>query len=233
VLPSSVRFYAGAVTFTGFGEHAIDFYDGLVADNSKAYWEDHLEIYRRDVRAPMEALLAELEPEFAPGFGTAKVFRPYRDVRFSRDKTPYKTHCGAVIEPGRGAGANYVELSPRGLQVGGGMYHLESDQLARFRRAVDDDHHGPALVGILDELTSRGWEVRGERLKTRPRGFDDDHPRIDLLKHKSLWVRKEWEPDDTLHERGTLTRVRTAWRELRDLNEWALDHVGVSEKPRR
>ncbi|WP_028851599.1 DUF2461 domain-containing protein [Thermocrispum municipale] len=221
------------MTFTGFGEHAIDFYDGLVADNSRAYWEDNVEIYRRDVRAPMEALLAELEPEFAPGFGSAKVFRPYRDVRFSRDKTPYKTHCGAVIEPGRGAGAYYVELSPRGLRVGGGMYHLESDQLARFRQSVADDNHGPALVAILDKLVSSGWELRGEQLKTKPRGFDEDHPRIDLLRHKTLWVGKTFEPDDALHERTTLTRVRTAWQELRGLNEWALDHVGTTEKVRR
>src|SRR4051812_28438083 len=89
-----------------------------------------------DVRAPMEALLAELTPEFGPGFGEGKVFRPYRDVRFAKDKTPYKTHCGAVIEQGRGGGAYYVEVSSAGLRVGGGCFHLQSDQLARFRQAV-------------------------------------------------------------------------------------------------
>ena len=86
------------MTFSGFGEYAIDFYDGLELDNSKAYWEDNKETYLRDVKAPMEALLADLEKEFGPG----KVFRPYRDVRFAKDKTPYKTHCGGVIEKGRG-----------------------------------------------------------------------------------------------------------------------------------
>lgn len=106
--------------FAGFGEHAVEFYDGLSADNSKAYWADHVEVYRSDVRAPMEALIAELTPEFGPGFGEGKVFRPYRDVRFARDKTPYKTHCGGVVEQGRGGGAYYVEVSSAGLRVGGG-----------------------------------------------------------------------------------------------------------------
>lgn len=225
--------YPCLVVFTGFGEHAVDFYDGLLADNSKAYWDDHLEVYRRDVRGPMEALLADLEPEFAPGVGKGKVFRPYRDVRFARDKTPYKTHCGAVIEQGRGGGAYYVQLSSDGVLTGGGCFHLASDQIARFRRAVDTDAHGKALERIVADLRSVGWEIKGEQLKTKPKGFDTDHPRIDLLRHKSLYATREWPPDDLMHEAGCLDRVRDAWRELREFNEWAVDHVGVSEQPRR
>jgi len=71
-------------TFAGFGERATDFFAGLEADNSKAYWEDHRATYEAEVRAPMLALLAALEPEFGPG----TMFRPYRDVRFSKDKSP-------------------------------------------------------------------------------------------------------------------------------------------------
>jgi uncharacterized protein (TIGR02453 family) len=221
------------MAFTGFGEHAIDFYDGLVADNSKSYWEDNKHLYAQDVRAPMEALLAELTGEFATDFGKATVFRPYRDVRFAKDKTPYKTHCGGVIEPGRGAGAYYVEVGPAGLRVGGGCFHLESDQLARFRTAVAEDLHGKPLADIVATLSRAGWEIRGDRLKTKPRGFDVDHPRIDLLRHRSLYAMRVWEPDDALHERESFTRVRKAWRALRELNEWARDHVGVTEVPRR
>ncbi|MFC4001069.1 DUF2461 domain-containing protein [Prauserella oleivorans] len=221
------------MSFTGFGEYAIDFYDGLVADNSRPYWDANVEIYRRDVRAPMEALLAELADEFAPGFGEPKVFRPHRDVRFAKDKSPYKTHCGGVIEPGRGAGAYYVEVGPAGLRVGGGCFHLAADQLARFRAAVDTDIHGRALERIVADLRADGWDIAGERLATRPRGVPADHPRLDLLRHRALYALRGWEPDDTLHERGCLDRVRTAWRALRPLNEWARDHVGLSELPRR
>lgn len=219
--------------FSGFGEHAIDFFDGLEADNSKPYWDDNLATYKADVRAPMEALLAELVPEFGDGFGEGKVFRPYRDVRFAKDKTPYKTHCGAVIEQGRGGGAYYVEVGPDGMRVGGGCFHLESDQLARFRRAVDTELHGTELAKILAKLEKSGWEIKGDRLKSRPRGFAEDHPRIDLLRYRSVYAVRVWEPDDTLHERAALDRVRKAWRQVRVFNEWARDRVGTSEKPRR
>jgi uncharacterized protein (TIGR02453 family) len=221
------------MAFTGFGEHAIDFYDGLEADNSKSYWEDNKHVYAEDVRAPMEALLAELSPEFATETSRVTVFRPYRDVRFARDKTPYKTHCGGVIENGRGAGAYYVEVGPAGLRAGGGCFHLESDQLARFRAAVAEDLHGKALEDIIGRLRRGGWSIVGEQLKTKPRGYDVDHPRIELLRHKSLYAMRVWEPDDALHERETFNRVLKAFRALRAINEWAADHVGVSEVPRR
>lgn len=215
------------MTFSGFGEHAVDFYDWLAADNSKPFWEDHKALYLEHVRSPMTELLAELEPEFADGFGTGKVFRPFRDVRFSKDKTPYKDHCGAVIEPGRGAGAYYVQISAAGLRAGGGCYHLAPGQLARYRAAAAGELHGTALRSIVDELVAKGWQIRGEQLKNRPRDYPAEHPRLDLIRHKQLYGARVWEPDDTLHERGCLDRVAAAWRELRPLNEWFRDHVGV------
>lgn len=219
--------------FEGFGDAAVEFYDGLLADNSKAYWNDNLAIYREHVRAPMEALLAELEPEFGPGFGKGKVFRPHRDVRFSRDKSPYKTHCGAVIEQGRGGGAYYVEISAEGVLVAGGCYHTESDQLARFRAAVDSEIHGQRLRELIDGLDSAGWEIAGSALRTRPRGFGADHPRLDLLRHRTLYAARSWGPDETLHERSCLDRVRESWLAVRELNQWCADHIGTTEKRRR
>jgi uncharacterized protein (TIGR02453 family) len=218
------------VRFDGFGDGAIEFFEGLEADNSKAYWIDHATTYREHVRAPMEALLAELEPDFAPGFGAGKVFRPHRDVRFSHDKSPYKTHCGAVIEPARGSGAYYVEVSAEGMLVAGGCFHTAPDQLARFRAAVDTEIHGERLRALLGGLT--GWTLAGVQVKTRPRGFAADHPRLDLLRHRTLHVHRRWEPDDVLHERGCLDRVRASWEELRELNQWCADHVGISERGR-
>jgi uncharacterized protein (TIGR02453 family) len=209
------------MTFTGFGEGVVEFYDGLIADNSKAYWTDQRAVYEADVRAPMQALLADLEPEFGPG----KIFRPYRDVRFSNDKTPYKTHCGAT------AGPFYVQVGADGLLVAGGYYQMASDQVARFRTAVDDERRGSDLEKRLAAL--EGLTVAGETLKTRPRGYDPDHPRIDLLRHKGLYAWRAWEPDDVLHEPGTRDRVAATWRMLRPLTEWLDDHVGRSEQPRR
>lgn len=222
--------------FEGFGAGAVEFYEGLEADNTKAYWTDNRALYREHVREPMEALLAELEPEFAADLGDdasvrAKVFRPHRDLRFSRDKSPYKTHCGAVIEQGRGAGAYYVEISANGMLVAGGCYHTERDQLARFRDAVHTELHGERLRKLLDGLT--GWEIKGDRLATRPRGVSADHPRLDLLRHRTLYAVRRWEPDDVLHERACLDRVRDHWRQVRELNRWCADHIGATELRRR
>ncbi|HVK23001.1 MAG TPA: DUF2461 domain-containing protein [Actinokineospora sp.] len=215
--------------FEGFGEYAIDFYDGLVADNSKTYWDANKATYESDVHVPMKALLTELEKEFGGEFGAPKVFRPYRDVRFAKDKTPYKTNCGGVIESGRGGGAYYVEVSPAGLRTGGGCFHLAADQIARFRNAVAEEIHGDRLHDILATLRRQGWEIHGDQLKSTPRGYAKDHPRIDLLRYRSVYAARVWEPDDVLHERDCLNRVRKAWRQLRPFNEWAFDHVGVSE----
>jgi uncharacterized protein (TIGR02453 family) len=207
--------------FTGFGDGAVEFYDGLRADNSKAYWTDHREIYERDVRAPMLALLADLEPEF----GAGKVFRPYRDVRFSSDKSPYKTHCGGY------AGAFYVEVSAEGLMAAAGYYAMVPDQLARFRAAVDDGRRGGDLSSRLSALERAGLTVDGDRLKTRPRGVDPDHPRVQLLRHRSLYAWRRWAPDDALHGPAARERVAGAWRTLRPLTEWLADHVGPGGQP--
>jgi uncharacterized protein (TIGR02453 family) len=209
--------------FAGFGEGAVEFYDGLLADNSKAYWADRKEVYERDVRDPMQALLTGLEPEFGPG----KIFRPYRDVRFSRDKSPYKTACGAT------AGPYYVQLSAEGLMAAGGDYQMASDQVRRFRAAVDDERRGSDLAGRLAALEEAGFVVDGDRLKSRPRGVEPDHPRLDLLRFKSLYAWRQWPPDDVLHAAAVLERVADAWRTLRPLTEWLADHVGPSDQPRR
>ncbi|MBB4681682.1 uncharacterized protein (TIGR02453 family) [Crossiella cryophila] len=208
--------------FTGFGEHAVDFYDGLEADNSKAYWTDHKDTYDQDVRAPMLAMLAELEEEF----GAGKLFRPYRDVRFSHDKSPYKTAAGALAGGELGESTYYVQISANGLMLAGGCYRLATDQVARYRTAVAEDRRGGELVKVLAKLTKAGWSVQGDVMKTRPRGVEADHPRLDLLRHRSLHASRAWEPGDYLHERECLTRVRKHWRALAPLTAWLADHVG-------
>ncbi|WFG42166.1 DUF2461 domain-containing protein [Pseudonocardia alni] len=209
--------------FAGFGDGAVEFYDGLLADNSRAYWTDQREVYESDVRGPMTALLADLEPEF----GAGKVFRPYRDVRFAADKTPYKTHCGGFAEP------FYVEVSADGMLAAGGYYHMAPDQLTRYRESVDDERRGEDLRARLDTARAAGLTVDGQTLKTRPRGTDPGHPRLGLLRHKGLYVSRSWPPDDVLHGPRARDRVRTVWRASRPVTEWLDDHVGPSELPRR
>jgi uncharacterized protein (TIGR02453 family) len=211
------------VRFSGFGEDAVEFYDGLAADNSKPYWNDRREVYEAHVRAPMQALLDDLEPEF----GLGKIFRPYRDVRFAKDKTPYKNHCGAT------AGEYYVQVGSDGLRAAAGYYVMASDQLTRFRAAVDDDRRGEDLVKRIAAVEAAGITIAGEQLRTRPRGFDPEHPRIELLRHKGLYGWQAWPPDDALHDATARDRVVQAWRSLSPLVEWLRDHVGPTEQARR
>jgi len=219
------------MTFEGFPDEGLVFYEGLEADNSKTYWTRHKGDYDAFVRKPLLALLEELEPEFGP----AKVFRPYRDVRFSNDKTPYKTHQGAVVHPeGSGAGAWYVQVSADGLHIAGGAWRLESDQVDRYRRAVADDVQGARLEKEVARLAGAGFGIQGDRLTRVPSGYAADAPRIELLKHKALHASISWEPAEWLYGRRALDEVRSAWRELRTLNAWLADNVGATAKePRR
>ncbi|MET0447761.1 MAG: DUF2461 domain-containing protein, partial [Aeromicrobium sp.] len=162
--------------FTGFPEAALDFYDDLEMDNTKSYWEAHKETYTTAVAAPMKALTAALKDEF----GEAKIFRPYRDVRFAKDKTPYKTHQGAFVPKGPSTGY-YVQVGAPGVRVGVGFYEASGPRLASIREA------------IVERLRRAGYTVGArDAVKSAPRGYPVDHPRIELLRHRSMTLGKSY-----------------------------------------
>jgi uncharacterized protein (TIGR02453 family) len=201
--------------FGGFPVAALDFYDDLEMDNTKSFWTAHKEVYDTAVKAPMLALVGALEPEF----GKAKVFRPYRDVRFAKDKTPYKTAQGAYVASGPATGW-YVQVGAAGVRVGVGFYEASSARLATIREAIADDRRGKQLQRIITKLTKQEWEVGGERLKTSPRGYDAAHPRIDLLRHKSLTLGRSYGFEPVIHTAELLDLVRADWRAARPFVEW-------------
>ena len=203
------------VDFQGFPVEALDFYDDLEVDNTKSFWEKHKPVYDECVKAPMTALCDALAPEF----GEAKIFRPYRDVRFAKDKTPYKTHQGAFVGVGPSTGW-YVEVSPRGVRVGAGFYEASGDRLAAIRDAMADDRTGPALRRLLTKLEKAGFEINGEQLKTAPRGYEKDHPRIELLRRKQLFASKAYGFEPFIHTAALLDQVREDWRAAKPLLTW-------------
>jgi uncharacterized protein (TIGR02453 family) len=206
--------------FAGIPVAALDFYDDLEVDNTRSFWEAHKQVYADAVRAPMTALCAALEPEF----GAAKIFRPYRDVRFAKDKTPYKTHQGAFVRVGESTGW-YVEVSPRGVRTGAGFYEASGPRLAAFRAAVAHDRFGPELEQVLRALEKRGFDIGGDRLKTSPRGYPADHERIELLRHRSLTAGHLIGFEPVIHTPELLDLVREDWRALRPLVGWVAEHV--------
>lgn len=207
-------------SFSGFPTAALDFYDDLEMDNTKSFWAAHKDTYDAAVKAPMAALVAALEDEF----GTAKIFRPYRDVRFAKDKTPYKTHQGAFVASGPSTGW-YVEVAAPGVRVGAGFYHAEAARLAAFRAGIADDRDGPELERILAAMDAEGWELGGEALKTSPRGYDADHPRIGLLRHKSMTLGKSYGFEPVIHTPELADRVREDWRDARPFLDWVAAHT--------
>lgn len=207
------------MAFSGWPEEALDFYEGLAADNSKTYWTKHKAVYDAAVLAPMTELVEELAPEF----GEAKIFRPYRDVRFSKDKSPYKTHIGALV--GRG----YVQFSAQGLAAGNGMYGMAPDQLDRYRQAVASDRTGRELEDVIAAIEREEIGVSGrDVLKSAPRGYPADHPRIGLLRYRGVVAWKEWPVEAWLETAAASDRVTGFLWATRPLSTWLATNVGPS-----
>jgi uncharacterized protein (TIGR02453 family) len=207
------------MSFHGWPAEALDFYEGLEADNSKAYWTAHKAIYDQQVLGPMSELLEELAPEF----GESKIFRPYRDVRFSADKSPYKTNIGAVV------GGGYLQLSADGLAAGSGMYVMAPDQLDRYRQAVVSDEAGRELERVISGIERHRIAVHGHAvLKTAPRGYPADHPRIGLLRYKGVVAWQEWPVEPWLGTAAAKERVVAFLAASRPLCGWLDANVGRS-----
>ncbi len=125
-----------------------------------------------------------------------------------------------------------MQFSATGLLAGSGYYHMAADQLQRFRGAVDDDVLGPRIASIVDDLEREGLRTTAiDALKTAPRGYPKDHPRIELLRRKGLVVTREWPPARWMRTRAVVARVRDAWVAPAAMNEWLDAHVGPSTLP--
>jgi uncharacterized protein (TIGR02453 family) len=211
------------VLFEGFGAGVVRFYEELAANNTRDWWHANKARYERDVRAPLEHLLEDLRGEF----GEAKVFRPNRDTRFSKDKSPYKTAAAAVVGQAHGGiGTLYLQVSADGLMVGGGAYMPDGEHLARLRAAIADDKTGPELEEIVAEIRRGGGEVGAhEELKTAPRGYPADHPRIELLRLKGIIGWYDHPPGPWLQSTAARDRVADGWRSLRPLTTWLATNV--------
>jgi uncharacterized protein (TIGR02453 family) len=220
-----------AVSFEGFPPAAFEWFAGLERDNSRGYFTATRDTYERDVRGALEAMLDELAVEFG---GDVRMFRQHRDVRFSPDKSPYKTNTYGLVHgpPGESEAAFYAAVSASGLFAGTGYHELASDQLERFRAAIVDDGPGDALERAVADLEQSGFEVYGEALKTAPRGFPRDHARARLLRHKAMYGgRARPAGAEGITRQAALEHVAGTWRDGRVLNDWLDAHVGPSAIP--
>ncbi len=223
---------AASPGFEGFADRDGRFFRALARNQRREWFEAHRGEYELGWLAPMKALLAEVRERIDALFphhplGEPKVFRIHRDVRFSRDKSPYKTHIGgyvAIDGAGRGPSAPaalYVHLGATEVFVAAGHYMMDPGQLARFRQAVVDDRQGGALVAILRKLARAGFGVGSHDVLQRvPRGLDPDHPRADLLKRKGLIVTFPEPPRELLVTRTFVDWLVTHTKRAVPLVEW-------------
>ena len=200
--------------FKGWPEDFQRFFIGLELDNSKKYFEANRRVYEDSVKAPMVALLATLEDEFGPG----KVFRANRDIRFSKDKSPYKTNIAASI--GTGDTGGYLSLDARGFTVATGRYMLSPEELVKFRKQAAAPASGARLAEIVAQLERSGYEIGGEELKRVPAGWPQDHPREALLRRKSLYVWKNFGLQPWLGSAAARKHVVKVWTDAGPLNAW-------------
>ncbi len=211
-------------SFAGIPVEAFGFYQTLATNNTREWWTAHKSDYECLVRDPMTALLAELEAEFGHGH----MFRPHRDTRFAKDKTPIKEHQGAVVEVEDAMGY-YVQISATGLSVGGGWYAAGGQQMQRYRNAVESP-----VVAELERMLAqlaRKFTIDGDPVKTRPRGVSPDHPKLELMRYRKITAMRHYWADSWVESPKTLAAVRSDWRALRPLIEFLADHVGPAEEP--
>ena len=226
--------------FSGFGPDAMAFLEGLAVDNSKTYFDAHRSVYEQQVFAPLKSLVVAVgeqlqnrvspEVSFEPKVGRS-MFRINRDLRFSKDKTPYHTYLDAVFWEGsspRTSPGFILRVAPDEVVVGAGVFGLADDRLERWRAAVLDDERGVELVDLIDR--SRG-ALRGATLseptrKRLPRGLPADHPRADLLERDGFHLSATVSTPRSVTSPRFATWVADRHAELAGLHHWLVREVG-------
>ena len=216
--------------FEGFSPEVPRWFAGLEADNSREYFAAHRDFFEESIRDQMEALLDELSGRFG---GEVKLFRQNRDIRFSADKSPYKTNTYGVIYGSETAVAGlYASISAHGLVAGSGYHAMARDQLERYREAVADERLGDELARRVAKVEKAGLELWGQSLATAPRGYPSDHAQIVLLRRKSLALGATMPASSGVSRADGLRFVAGTWRAASLVTGWLDQHVGLSALPR-
>jgi len=205
---------------------ALEFLRELEANNDRDWFRANRERYDTQLVEPARELAAELAD-----LGEPHLFRPYNDTRFHM-RPPIKEQLGVAVGYG-GAGGYYFELSLDGLLVAGGMHQPATDQLERFRAAIDDGRKAKGFERALATAATAGLDPAPAELKRAPRGYDPDHPRIDRLRMKQLTVWRRYPVGAWLSKRTCDERVISGLNAARPLVTWLADNIGPSERQRR
>ncbi|MCI0571315.1 MAG: DUF2461 domain-containing protein [Myxococcaceae bacterium] len=223
------------VGFSGFPEGTFKFLRGIAQHNTREWFEDHREDYEQFYVEPAKAFVTALGPRlkklsksihFEPKVN-GSIFRINRDVRFSKDKRPYKTHLDLWFWEGEHRGWDapgfFFRMSADTLTLGAGMHQFGKEALAAYREAVLDSRKGRALAALVDEVKGSGpYEIGGATRKTVPRGFDARHERAGLLLHEGLWAGLEGRIPPEARSERFVDSCEKHFAALAPINRWLL-----------
>ena len=196
--------------FGGFPPEAFRFFTDLAKNNNRDWFQAHKDVYERACREPMKALMAAIDPPFGAGW----MSRINNDMRFNRDRAPYKTRIEAGVK------GHYVSVGSQGMYVGTGIYKPEPALLRKLREAIAAAGPGRNLQNIVTALRRKGYTVATHETSAMPpRGYAADHPRIELLKMKDIHAGRLFEPG-ALSTPKALAHVKKAMSDLTAFREW-------------
>ncbi len=222
------------MTFTGFPPDTTDFLADLSAHNSKAWFDANRHRYERGYVEPAKAFveavtepLRQVAPVEAEPRINGSIFRINRDIRFSKDKTPYKDHLDLWFWEGERKGALsgfFLRITAETVGIGVGAHGFDRDRLAAFRSAVVDGSSGPSLRRTIEEVERTGHSVKGEHYQRVPRGFEAADPFQErLLRHAALWTSHEVEHPDELTSAAIIDWALDHWRSMAPVHRWLVD----------
>jgi uncharacterized protein (TIGR02453 family) len=218
-------------SFTGMPDEGLAFLEDLEDQNTREFFDAHKQLFKDQVQAPFAALVEAAAARLrrsVPDLGQPKVFRIYRDLRFAKDRTPYKTSMSASVpagssgeDDGRGVATGfYVNVGPAGLYSAAGLYHPGRPELERVRAAVADPDTGEELEAILRQAAAKGLEPWLDPLQRTPKPWPADHPRAHLLRARSLVLNRQHERAPWLSTAELLDHLVADWRAMVPFNRW-------------
>lgn len=224
--------------FAGFGPEMIGFLEDLRFHNEREWFQANQQRYERHLREPALAFIAAMAPRLAtlspelraePKKVGGSLMRIFRDVRFSKDRSPYKTNLGIQLRHAAGKDVHapglYLHAEPGGVFLAGGVWHPAAEPLRQIRQAIAD--RPERWRDVIDAPAFRsGWALGGESLKRAPRGYDPEHPLIEELKRKDYIAVLEW-PDAAIEGPDLPERATAAWSQIQPLMRFLCDALGL------
>lgn len=218
-LTDNFQFYP---PFNGFPEEGLKFLRELKRNNNREWFNAHKSDYLNFVKLPMQSLIFELKPymqQIAPNFiinPKTSIFRIYRDVRFSKDKSPYKTHISAIFNPTKNwkeSAGLYIEIAPGGIFLGGGLYMPDSSHQKKFRNSLIQKSDSFLKIINAADFKKFFQDIQGEKLNRVPPGFPGDHILSEYLKLKQFYIGYDLPESDCLNK-SFVTKVVKIFKKM-------------------